>query len=406
MLQLSKFSINTLKTRPTGSDNLSTGILLQGGYIRQEMAGVYNFLPIWLRVLRKIENIVREEMDAAGYHETLMAILWPKESWDITGRWNIDVLFHVPAHGEKEYSINPTNEETVVPMMKEFLQSYKDYPTCVYHIQKKFRNEKRAKSGLLRGREFIMKDAYSFHTDDAEFLEFYENAKKVYMRIFERLGIGSDTYICVADGGDFTDKYSHEFQTVLPIGEDEIYICSGCKLWHNKEVVEGEFVCTSCKSTEYELKSASEVGNIFPLETKFSKAFELSYLDGENKMIERVLMGCYGIGISRLMGVIAEYAMTENGIAWPDSIAPASHYIIVIGEENVEVAKQLAQKLESEWKEVILDDRMGRKDGFGQKAADCELWGIPNRIVVSPKTLEQGGYEFTKRGEESKIIKL
>lgn len=189
------------------------------------MAGVYNFLPMGLRVLRNIENIVRAEMDNAGYHETLMAVISGKESWDKTGRWDMDVMFHVPAHGNKEYSINPTNEETVVPMMKEFLQSYKNYPTCVYHIQKKFRNEKRAKSGLLRGREFLMKDAYSFHIDESEFSEFYENAKVVYKRIFERLGVGADTYETVADGGDFTDKYSHEFQTVLPIGEDEIYIC-------------------------------------------------------------------------------------------------------------------------------------------------------------------------------------
>ncbi len=406
MLRLSTFPIQTLKSRPNVSDNESTGILLQWWYIRQEMAGVYNFLPMGLRVLRNIENIVRAEMDNAGYHETLMAVISGKESWDKTGRWDMDVMFHVPAHGNKEYSINPTNEETVVPMMKEFLQSYKNYPTCVYHIQKKFRNEKRAKSGLLRGREFLMKDAYSFHIDESEFSEFYENAKVVYKRIFERLGVGADTYETVADGGDFTDKYSHEFQTVLPIGEDEIYICKWCQLGHNKEIVEGDFVCTSCWSLEYDLKQASEVGNIFPLETKFSKAFELEYLDGENKKIDKVLMGCYGIGISRLMGVIAEYSITDKGIAWPESIAPATHYIIVIGEDNLDIATKLAEELESQWKTVVLDDRMGRKFGFGQKAGDCELWGIPNRIVFSPKTLEQGGYELLERGEKSSIVKL
>ncbi len=406
MLQLSNFPINTLKSTPNGSDNTSTWLLLQWWYIRQEMAGVYSFLPIGLRVLRNIENIVREEMDNAWYHEVLMSVITDKSSWDITGRWNMDVMFHVPAHDDKQYSINPTNEETVVPMMKEFLQSYKDYPTCVYHIQKKFRNEKRAKSGLLRGREFLMKDAYSFHIDDEEFSDFYESVKQVYVKIFERLWVGSDTYETVADGGDFTDKYSHEFQTVLPIGEDDIYICSWCRLGHNKEVVQGDFVCTRCDSKEFDLKQASEVGNIFPLETKFSKPFEVEYTDKDNKMVDRVLMGCYGIGISRLMWVIAEYSATEKWILWPESIAPASHYIIVIGEDNIENAFELAGKLESEWKTVILDDRMGRKDWFGQKAADCELWGIPNRIVISPKTLEQGGYELLQRGQEPTIEKL
>lgn len=410
MLQLSTFPIKTLKSTPNGSDNTSTGILLQSGFIRQTMAGAYNYTTLGLKILRNIENIVREEMDNYGASEVLLTGLSPKENWEKTGRWDVvDVLFKVPAFEGKEYALNPTHEETVTPLMSEFIQSYKDSWACVYQIQTKYRNEKRAKSGLLRGREFLMKDAYSFHiaTEEGNFEEYYEGMKEVYKKIFNRLGIGKDTYITLADGGDFTEKYSHEFQTILEIGEDEIYICSKCSTSHNKEVVDLKegFTCTKCQSTEHRIEKASEVGNIFPLETKFSKPFGLKMLDSNNKEQE-VEMGCYGIGVSRLMWVIAEYFVTEKGITWPESIAPASHYIIVLGEDNIEQAKKIAQCLELQGKIVILDDRMGRKFGFGQKAWDCELWGIPNRIVISPKTLEQGGYELLVRWKEATIEKL
>lgn len=407
MIQLSNFPIKTLKTRPVVSDNVSTSILLQAGFIRQTMAGVYNYTTLGLTVLRNIENIVREEMNAYGASEILMSGLSPMDIWEKTGRGDIEEYFKVPTYGDKYYRLNPTHEEIVVPLMKEFINSYKDSGWCVYQIQTKYRNEKRAKSWLLRGREFLMKDAYSFHIDDEEFSAYYEGMKDVYMKIFNRLGIGADTHITLADGGVFTDKYSHEFQTVLPIGEDEIYICDECGTSHNKEVVDlkAGFVCTSCGSSKHSIKQASEVGNIFPLETKFSKPFGVTMLD-QNNTQKDVLMGCYGIWVSRLMWVIAEYCMTDAGIAWPQSVAPADYYIIVIGEDNIQTAKQIAAQLEGEWKKVILDDRMGRKDGFWQKAGDCELFWIPNRIVISPKTLEQGGYELMKRGWESSIITL
>ncbi len=561
MLQLSKFPIKTLKSAPKVSDNRSTSLLLQGGYIRQAMAGAYEFLPIGYRVLRNIEQIIREEMDKAGYHEMLMTILTPREYWETTDRWEIPEYFKVPGWGNTEYRIAPTNEENVTPIMGEFIQSYKDFPCCVYHIQKKFRNEKRAKSGLLRGREFIMKDAYSFHRDITDFDEFYEWVKKAYMNVFTRLGLGDDTVIADADGWAISDKNSHEFQTFLSVGEDIIVqdssgycynleLASGIpddknssekaqkmeyidsipeivnmekmtqyfdapdwkmlktvvykleksekyiavairwdltineiklwkmiqkkyddtfvladesdleKLWtvrgfisplkdanldiecygdNSLRTVKNFFgwanaLAKSTKNVNIEdldigefwdfsepkegftsinipwenltFKKASEVGNIFHLGTKYSKPFWLSYLDENNKMIEEVEMGCYGIGVSRLMGVMAEYFMTENGIAWPEHIAPATHYIIIIGEENLEIAQKIGNNLESQWKTVILDDRMGKKFGFWQKAGDCELWWIPNRIVISPKTLEQGGYELLERGKESVIIKL
>ncbi len=405
MLKLSNFPIKTLKSTPKISDNKSTGILLQAGFIRQTMAGVYNYTTLWLKVLRKIENIVREEMDNYGASEILMSGLSPKDVWDKTGRWEIEEYFKVPTYGDKNYRLNPTHEEIVVPLMSEFINSYKDSWACVYQIQTKYRNEKRAKSGLLRGREFLMKDAYSFHLDDSEFVEYYEGMKKVYMRIFDRLGIGQDTHITLADWGVFTDKYSHEFQTVLPIWEDDIYICDDCSVSHNKEVVDLEngFTCTGCWSASHTIKQASEIWNIFPLETKFSKPFGVKMLDKNNKEQE-VIMGCYGIGVSRLMWVIAEYFCEEKGIAWPVSVAPASHYIIVLCEEDIEKGLKLAKQIESEWWEVILDDRIWRKVGFGQKAGDCELFGIANRVVISPKTLEQWGYELQKRGGEPEII--
>ena len=407
MLHLSNFPIKTLKTTPKISDNKSTGILLQAGFIRQTMAWVYNYTTLWLRVLRKIENIVREEMDNYWASEILMSGLSPRDIWDKTGRWDIEEYFKVPTYWDKYYRLNPTHEEIVVPLMSEFINSYKDSWACVYQIQTKYRNEKRAKSGLLRGREFLMKDAYSFHLEDNEFVEYYEGMKKVYMQIFDRLGIGKDTYITLADGGVFTDKYSHEFQTVLSIWEDDIYICDECRVSHNKEVVDLEkwFICTGCGSEKHTIKQASEVWNIFPLETKFSKPFWVKMLDEHNQEND-VIMGCYGIGVSRLMWVIAEYFCTDKWISWPLSVAPATHYIIVMWEENIEVAWELARKIESEWWEVILDDRMGKKIGFGQKAGDCELFWIKNRIVISPKTLEQWGYELKKVWEEAEIIKI
>ena len=408
MIKLSNFPIKTLKSRPVVSDNLSTSLLLQAWFIRQEMAWVYIYTTLGLKVLRKIENIVREEMDNAGAHEVLMSSLGSKLHWDQTGRWDVvDVLFKLPASTWKEYALNPTHEEIVTPFAGEFIQSYKDLDFAVYQIQTKFRNEKRAKSGLLRWREFLMKDLYSFHRDEASLDAYYENMKKVYMKVFDRLGIWKDTYITLAWGWDFTDKYSHEFQTLLDIGEDDIYICDECNTSHNEEIVDLEngFECTNCNSKNHRVEKASEVGNIFPLMTKFSDAFWLKYAD-ENWKEKQVIMGCYGIGISRLMWVIAEYYANEKWISWPENLAPADYYIIVMWEENIEKAEEIAKKLELEWKSVILDDRIWKKIGFGQKAWDCELFGIANRIVLSPKTLEQWGYELTKRGEESTIIKL
>lgn len=406
MLQLSKFPIKTLKSTPKVSDNKSTSYLLQAGFIRQEMAWVYNYLPFWLRVLRKIEQIVREEMNAIWAQEILMPALGSKEHWETTGRWNtIDVLFHLPASDNKEYALNPTHEDLVTPLMSEFVQSYKDLEFWVYQIQNKFRNEKRAKSGILRGREFIMKDLYSFHKSENTLLEYYANVKIAYKKIFDRLGIGKDTYETLASGWDFTTLNSHEYQTILGIWEDEIYICKDCNTAHNKEIVDVEngFVCSQCNSKNVRIEKASEVGNIFPLMTRFADAFGMKYTDIDGKT-NTVFMWCYGIGISRVMGVIAEYFMDEKGLVWPENIAPATHYIIVMWD-NLDIAKKLAEKLERDGNEVIIDDR--EKVWFGQKASDADLLGIPYRIIVSDKTLEAGWFELKKRNsDEVEIVSL
>ena len=396
MIKLSNFPFKTLKTRPKISDNISTSILLQAGFIRQTMAWVYEFLPLWYRVLRNIENIVRKNMDEAWYSEMLMSILTPKDVWEKTGRWEIDEYFKVPGAGGSEYRISPTNEENVTPIISEFIQSYKDLPAKVYHVQKKFRNEKRAKSGLLRWREFSMKDAYSFHANMEDFDKNYEEITKVYTNIFEELGLWKDTFIAAADGWAISDKNSHEFQVKLDIWEDIIYRCLDCESCLNDELVNKDlgFECIKCKSNNHETFKASEVWNIFHLWDKYTKPFWVSFLDENNKTISRVEMWCYGIWTSRLMWVIAEYFMNENWIDWPENIAPAKYYIAVIWEENLDKALEIIEKLNLDKSEIILDDRFGRKDWFGQKMRDSELLWIPNKIVISRKTLEQDSYEL------------
>jgi len=400
VVRLSKFPFKTEKVPPKASDNISTSLLLQAGFIRQVMAWVYTYTTLWLKILKKIENIIRQEMDNYGCYEILMPWISPKELWDATWRWDIPEYFKLPTYDEKYYRLNPTHEELVVPLMKQFIKSYKDLPTCVYQIQTKYRNEKRAKSWLLRWREFIMKDAYSFHLDEKDFEEFYEWMIKTYRKIFDRLWIWKDTYLTYADGWTFTDKYSHEFQTLLPIGEDIIYICENCWTAHNKEIVdENNFKCIKCWGTKARIEKASEVWNIFPLETKYTKPFDMKVLD-ENWEEKDVIMWCYGIGVSRLMWVIAEYFTKDWKILWPKNIAPADWYVIILKDEHKQKAEELISKLVSEWNEIIFDDRVGKKFGFWQKIKDAELMWIPNIAIISDKTLQQWWYELRTRNDK------
>ena len=390
------------KSAPRDAEAINQKLLTQAGFIHQEMAGVYTFLPLGLRVINKIENIVRKQMDEIG-SELLMPALSPKEYWRTTGRLDsIDVLFKASAankvslaKSDAEYVLCPTHEDVVTPLVQTYNISYKDLPVSVYQIQTKFRNEPRAKSGLLRCREFIMKDLYSFHTDEADWKKFYEEAKKVYMSVFNEIGIGKDTMIALASGGDFTKEFSHEFQTRCETGEDTIYLDKTSGIAYNKEVMpEG-----ADTDPNFEVFNACEVGNIFPLGTKFTNAFGYEYTDKDGSK-KPIIMSSYGIGISRLMGVLVEKFHDDKGIVWPKNVAP--FLVNLIDLQQSEEAKKIYDLLIKEGIDVLWDDR---EMSAGEKFADADLIGCPIRVVVSQRSLTGGGVEIKLRSEtESKIV--
>lgn len=402
-MKQSQLFTKTQKNAPRDEVSLNAQLLIRAGYIDKLMAGVYTMLPLGLRTYNKIEAIIREEMNALGAQELFMPTLNPRENWEKTGRWeNLDVLFKVGFEGdEKNAALAPTHEEVLVPLAKKFVSSYKDLPFSAYHFQNKFRKEKRAKSGILRGREFIMKDLYSFHTDQADLDKFYDACTESYKKIFERAGIGDTTYLTYASGGTFS-KYSHEFQTLTPSGEDMIYICDKCKVAINKEIIKDlDHACPVCKNKDLREDKAVEVGNIFKLGTKYSEPFDLNYTD-EKGEIKTVIMGCYGIGLQRLMGTIVEVSHDDRGIVWPESVAPFKVHLLSLGKN--EEAQKLYEELEKNNIEVLYDDRDA---SAGEKFADSDLIGLPYRIVVSSKSLENGGAEIKKRNEkESRIVKI
>lgn len=403
---VSQLFTKTSKESQSDASSKNADLLTRGGFISKSMAGVYSYLPLGLRVLRNVERIVREEMDAIGGQEILMSALSPKEYWETTGRWDhkvLDVLFHVPAAGDTEYALNPTHEEMVTPLAKQFVKSYRDLPFAAYQIQTKFRNELRAKSGIMRGREFLMKDLYSFHATQEDLDRFYEVAQGAYDKVFERLGLKEKTYLTYASGGTFS-QYSHEYQVLLPNGEDVIYVSEeaekqGKRIAVNKEIYEaGKTVCPVTGGTAFREEKASEAANIFKLGTRFSSPFELTFANAEGKK-QDVIMGCYGIGISRLMGIIAEAFSTDKALAWPASVAPFDVHIVPIARAPEDAAfataMDLKKKFEANGKSVILDDRIDASAGF--KLGDSDLIGVPLRIVVSPKTLEQNAAEVLDR---------
>lgn len=395
----SKLFGKTIKDVSKDEVSVNAKLLIRAGFIRKEVAGVYSFLPLGLRVLNKISNIVREEMDKAGGQELLLPSLQNKENWIKTGRWDkFDALFKVTSSFEKEYALGPTHEEVLVPLVSEFVNSYHSLPVYLYQIQNKFRDEARAKAGLLRGREFLMKDFYSFHETEEDLMDFYEKMKKTYKAVFERMGL--DAIETKASGGTFSD-FSHEYQVITESGEDEIIYCPGGDFSENTEVAtvkEGK----QCDLGHGPLKKAKaiEVGNIFPLKDKFSKPLDLKFKDKDGKE-NYVMMGCYGIGISRLMGTIVEVKNDDKGIIWPSSVAPFDVHLIGI-EGSESWAKDAYEKLEKAGVDVLWDDRENAT--AGQKFADADLIGIPVRLVVSKKVGE-GKIEVKKRDEtESKIM--
>ncbi|HLA26132.1 MAG TPA: aminoacyl--tRNA ligase-related protein [Patescibacteria group bacterium] len=376
------------KTNKTAKqfESINATLLQKGGYIRPLMSGVYSYLTLGLLVLRKIEQIVREEMSAVGGQEILMPVLHPKENWEATGRWDtMDCLFKIKGSGGADMALGPTHEEIVTPLVQAYVLSYHDLPRAVFQIQTKFRNEARSKSGLLRGREFLMKDMYSFHSDEADLDQYYAKVEKAYEKIWNRLGLGDKTLKTYASGGAFS-KFSHEYQTLSENGEDIIFICKKCNVAVNKEIFGEQNACLQCGNKDLLEKKAIEVGNIFKLKTRFSESFQFTYVDrGQSK--KSVYMGCYGIGISRLMGVLVELFNDGKAIYWPKEVAPFDIHLIGLNQEDDTVcgnASALYNKLRAEGKSVLFDDRVNIS--AGEKFADADLIGIPTRLIISKRT--------------------
>ncbi len=405
----SKLFTKTRKEAPTDEVSKNAEFLTRGGFVHKEMSGVYSYLPLGLRVLKKIENIIREEMNSVGGQEVLMSSFQPKENWEKTGRWEaMTDLYKVNDSSGREVALGPTHEEIVVPILKNYVSSHKDFPLAIYQIQNKFRMELRAKSGMLRGREFIMKDMYSFHTSKEDFENFYEKMKDVYKNIFQRAGIGHITYLTFASGGTFS-KYSHEFQTITPAGEDTIYINKDSNVALNKEVMNDEVLdqlgLLADKDKLIEHKSI-EVGNIFDLKTKYSEPFDLDFTD-EKGQKNIVLMGCYGIGLGRLMGTVVEAMADDKGIIWPESIAPFTLHLLALGDDEavLKEAEKVYETLMKNGIEVLFDDRLDIS--AGEKFADADLLGMPYRAVVSLRSIKESGIELKKRIEEKgKVVTL
>jgi len=397
-MRLSQNFTKTSKNAPGDEEAKNAQLLIRAGYIHKMMAGVYAYLPLGKIVLDKITQIVREEMNAVGGQEVQMTALQPRELWERTDRWDdkkVDNWFKTKLKNGTELGIGLSHEEPIVDSLRPFVNSYKDLPLSVYQIQTKFRNELRVKSGLLRGREFIMKDLYTFARTEEEHLQLYEQLAAAYIKVYERLGLGQDTYRTAADGGYFTDKFSDEFQTLSDVGEDTIYVDESKRIAVNKEVFNDETLAKlGLERSALVEKRAVEVGNIFPLESKYSDALDLYYHD-ENGVRQSIIMGCYGIGISRVMGVIVEKFADDRGLVWPEAVAPAKVYLVLIGgEEAISEADRLYDELQAKGVEVIYDDRDERP---GVKFADAELMGIPYRVTVSDRNLAEGKYEMTVR---------
>jgi prolyl-tRNA synthetase len=408
----------TRKEAPKDEVSKNAELLIRAGFIHKEMAGVYSYLPLGLRVMNNICNIIREEMNAIGGQEISLTALQDKKVWEATGRWSdevVDVWFKTKLKNDTELGLGFTHEEELTNLMKDYIRSVRDLPVYPYQIQTKFRNETRAKSGVMRGREFLMKDLYSFSKDTAEHEAFYEKSKEAYMRVFKRAGLGDRTYVTFATGGSFS-KYSHEFQTVTDAGEDTIFVHEGKGVAINKEIVEDVgasaevFALLGVKRDELVEKKAVEVGNIFSLGTRFSDAFELNYQDALGKK-HPVVMGSYGIGPGRLMGTIAEVLSDKDGLVWPEEVAPFAVHLIALydkegrtGKVGVEADKLYAQ-LTAAGIEVLYDDRDATAARAGEKFADSDLIGIPTRIIISEKTLAEGKVEMKKRasGEVEKV---
>ena len=401
-MRLSQLFTKTSKTVPADETARNAQLLIQAGYIHKEMAGVYAYLPLGKQVLDNIAQIVRDEMNAIGGNEVSMSILQPKDIWEKTGRWDdkkVDNWFKTKLANGTELGISLTNEEPITDMLHEFIGSYKELPVYIYQIGTKFRNELRAKSGLLRGREFLMKDLYSFSRNQTEHDDLYEKAAEAYMRIYKRLGIGDRTYRTYASGGIFS-QFSDEFQVLSDVGEDTIYVDENRRVAVNKEVLSDEILSQlDLNRDELVEHRAVEVGNIFSLGSKYADALGVYFTDEQGSQ-QSIIMGCYGLGISRLMGLLAELFADDKGLVWPEVVAPAKVYLVRLGDQpNVlKQADELYNRLTAAGIQVLYDDRDARP---GEKFADADLLGIPHRVVVSDKTVSSGTYEWKQRAAQA-----
>lgn len=403
-MKQSQLFTKTQKNAPKDEVSINAQLLIRAGFVNKEMAGVYDILPLGLRVINKISSIVREEMNKIGGIEMQSTALQKREVWEKSGRWSdeiVDNWFKTKLKNETELSLAFTHEEPMSNLMKSFISSYKDLPIYPYDIRTVFRNEARAKSGIMRGREFFWKALYSFSKDETEHNIFYEKAKIAYKNVFEKVGIGEKTFLTFASGGNFS-RFSHEFQTISEAGEDIIYIDKDKKIAVNKEVYTEEVLKDlGLEKNKLVEEKAIEVGNIFTLAYRFSEPFGLKYVD-ENGKEKLVFMGSYGIGISRLMGVIVEIYHDDKGIIWPENVAPFQVHLLSLNKNKE--AEEIYETLKKKNVEVLYDDREDLS--AGEKFAEADLIGIPYRVVVSEKSLTAGGVEIKKRSEkESRIIK-
>lgn len=403
-MRVSHLFTKTLKDAPADEVAKNAQLLIRAGFVYKEMAGVYAYLPLGIRVIENIKQIVREEMDSIDSNELIMTGLQRREVWEKTGRWNddvVDVWFKTRLKDDTELGLGWSHEEPIVEMLKQYVKSYKDLPISLYQFQTKLRNELRAKSGIMRGREFVMKDMYSFHTSAEELQAYYDKVIDAYKRVYNRLGIGDDTYVTFASGGAFT-KFSHEFQTITDAGEDIIYLHRGKNIAINEEVIDDAVKELGISRGELEKVKTAETGNIFNFGSQKAEDMGLDFV-GSDDVQRPVFMGSYGIGITRAMGVIAEKFSDEKGLVWPVNIAPYKVYLVSIGNVT-EQANELYEKLQSSAITVLFDDRDERP---GTKFADAELIGLPYRVTISERLLEQGKLELTYRNSgETELLTL
>ncbi len=391
----------TSKTAPADETSRNAQLLIRAGFIHKEMAGVYAYLPLGLKTLENIKAIIRDELSKIGAQEILMTHLQPRALWETTNRWSddmVDIWFKTKLQSGEDIGLAWSHEEPIMNMLRDYAHSYKDLPVAVHQFQTKLRNELRAKAGIMRGREFLMSDMYSAHASKEDLDRFYDEVKDAYMRIYDRLGIGSKTYVTFASGGAFT-KFSHEFQTICEAGEDWLYVDRERNIAVNEEVLDDAANELGIDRNNLERVRSAEVGNIFNFGTSKAEQMGITYMDANNQP-QPFWYGSYGIGVTRVMGVIAELLADDKGLVWPDNIAPYRVYLVQIGDDKAvaEEAKKVYNHLSQQGISVLWDDRAARP---GEKFADGDLMGLPHRVVVSGKTITAGRLEYKSRTSDA-----